>query len=279
MKTNTKLLFAKIILKFLLFFGFKKKIVIKRNDINWSLDISEGIDLSLFLFGSFQKKLTNSIFYFIKKEKKQFSYFNIIDVGSNVGDKSLSLAKMLLDNDIKKFKIYSIEPTDYAFEKQIKNINLNIRLRKKILNYKIFVSSNKTKPSKIFSSWNLDSDDKKHNQHGGILKNIDKKTKIISLDEFIKKNKIKKKIIIKIDVDGFEMNVLKSLKKTLSSKSPVIFMEYAPYAFAEHGYSITEFYNFLKKYNYIIYDLNFKRLKTIKINDGSSKDIILIKDK
>ena len=70
MKTNTKLLFAKIILKFLLFFDFKKKIVIKRNDINWSLDISEGIDLSLFLFGSFQKKLTNSIFYFIKKEKK-----------------------------------------------------------------------------------------------------------------------------------------------------------------------------------------------------------------
>ena len=70
---------------------------------------------------------------------------------------------MLLDNDIKKFKIFSIEPTDYAFEKQIKNINLNIRLRKKILNYKIFVSSNKTKPSKIFSSWNLDSDDKKHN--------------------------------------------------------------------------------------------------------------------
>ena len=278
MKTNTKLLFARIILKFLLFFGFKRKLIITRNGVNWSLDISEGIDLSLFLFGSFQKNLTNSIFNFIERKKDQFSYFNIIDVGSNIGDKSLLLTKILLDNDIQKFKIFSIEPTDYAFKKQIQNLKLNLNLKKKIFNYKYFISSNQKKPSKIFSSWNLDSDKKRHNKHGGILKKINNKTKIISLDEFIKKNNIKEKIIIKIDVDGFEIDVIKSLKKTLKNKSPIIFMEYAPYAFIEYGYSISDFFNFLDKYNYKIYDLNFNRLQKINIDDGSSIDVILIKD-
>ena len=52
MKTNSKILIAKIIFKILIFFGFKKKTIVKRNDIKWKIDISEGIDLSIFLFGA-----------------------------------------------------------------------------------------------------------------------------------------------------------------------------------------------------------------------------------
>ena len=96
------------------------------------------------------KKLILSIFKFIKKERNKFDYFNIIDVGSNIGDKSLSLTKKLLDNGINNFKIFSIEPTDYAFDKQIKNIQLNPKLEKKISNYKIFISSKKKEYFKSF---------------------------------------------------------------------------------------------------------------------------------
>jgi len=82
---------------------------------------------------------------------------------------------------------------------------------------------------------------------------------------------------LKIDVDGFEMNVLKSAVQTLIKRNPIIFIEYAPYSFYEYGSSTKEFYNFLEKYNYKIYDLNFNKLNKIKIIDGSSTDIILIK--
>ena len=75
MKTNTKLFFAKIIFKLLLAIGFNKNLIISRNKIRWDLDISEGIDLSLFLFGSFQKKLTLSIFNLIKKKEKSIFIF------------------------------------------------------------------------------------------------------------------------------------------------------------------------------------------------------------
>ena len=63
------------------------------------------------------------------------SNFNIIDVGSNIGDKSLSLSKKLIDKNFFDFKIFSVEPTDYAFKKQIKNINLNPNLKKKNISF------------------------------------------------------------------------------------------------------------------------------------------------
>ena len=191
----------------------------------------------------------------------------------------MNQTKKLLNKDFYDFKIFSVEPTDYAFKKQMRNINLNPSLKKKILPFKFYISNNKFKPQKIYSSWKLDSKITPHKVHRGILKEINKSTKTITLDKFVQKNKIKNKIILKIDVDGFEMDVLKSFTKTLYNKDPIIFMEYAPYALEEYGSSVVEFNNFLKKYKYKTYDLNFKKLDKINITDGSSKDIVLIKDK
>ena len=47
----------------------------------------------------------------------------------------------------------------------------------------------------------------------------------------------------------------------------------------EHGSSVKEFNKFLYKYNYSIFDLNFKKLKKINISSGTSADIVLIKNK
>ena len=69
MKTNTKILIAKIIYFFLSFFLHKKNFLIKRNSINWNIDLSEGIDLSIFLFGSFQSEITDSIVKLISRKK------------------------------------------------------------------------------------------------------------------------------------------------------------------------------------------------------------------
>ena len=59
MKTITKVKIAKLIFNLLILFGFNKENIVKRNSIKWKLDISEGIDLSIFLFGAFQKGVVN----------------------------------------------------------------------------------------------------------------------------------------------------------------------------------------------------------------------------
>lgn len=276
MKTNTKIFIAKIIYFFLSFFLLKKILLIRRNGINWSLDLSEGIDLSIFLFGSFQSKITDSIVKLISKKKKL--RFNIIDIGSNIGDKALTLSHKLIKKNIQNFKIYSIEPTDFAYNKQIINLNLNPKLKKKISIFKSIISNKKKIPSSIYSSWNLKQKKNRHKVHGGILKKINKKTKISTLDSFIKKNKIKNNVILKIDTDGYEMEILKSFKNYIKKKNPIIFMEYAPYALKEYGTSIDYFYSFLSKNNYQVFDLKLNKIDKIKIREGSSVDIVLIKN-
>jgi len=58
MKTKSKIFLAKIVSKIITFFISKNQTVI-RNKINWSLNLDEGIDLSIFLFGSSEKKVLN----------------------------------------------------------------------------------------------------------------------------------------------------------------------------------------------------------------------------
>ena len=151
MKTITKVNIAKLIFHTLSIMGFNKKRLVKRNSINWELDLSEGIDLSIFLFGHFQNEITKSIFSMIRNVRKyDKKLISIIDVGSNIGDKSLSLTKKLIDYKINNFKIFSIEPTEFAYQKQLKNLKLNSSLKKKLtyINY-IFQIRKKEKKAHI----------------------------------------------------------------------------------------------------------------------------------
>ena len=60
MKTKHKILFAKIIFFFLSKFKIENKKVL-RNNIKWNLDLSEGIDLSVYLFGKFEFEIIKAI--------------------------------------------------------------------------------------------------------------------------------------------------------------------------------------------------------------------------
>ena len=106
MKTKYKIQIAKTISFFLKLF-YKKNQVHKRDGIKWSLDLNEGIDLSIFLFGTSEKKIRN-LKYLFKSDSK----LTIIDIGANIGSISLPLAKIF-----NKSKIFAIEPTNYAFKK------------------------------------------------------------------------------------------------------------------------------------------------------------------
>jgi FkbM family methyltransferase len=277
MQTNKKLLLAKFLSFILLkIFKFKVTQIVARKDINYKLNLRQGIDLSIFIFGSFQSKITSILTKIILNKKNQ-KFFSVLDIGSNIGDKSLSLAKNLLNKKIKNFLIYSIEPTEFAINKQIENLNLNKELKKKIRIFTLFITNTKNNIKEAFSSWDLF---KKNNIiHGGQKKLFSKNTKSISLDNFIKNNKIKNVLLIKIDVDGNELDVLYSAKKFLLKNSPYIIIEFSQSALEAKGVSINNFYKFIKNINYSIYDLNLKKItKNIPISINSSIDVLLVKN-
>ena len=271
MKTKYKIFFGKLIFHILSLF-LPQRIQVLRNNIKWDLDLSEGIDLHIFIFGAFETEIVKCA-----KKLKLNKFNNIIDIGANFGAQTLQIA-----DEFKNSKIFSIEPTNYAYEKLSKNINLNKELKKNISTHKLFLGSeNQEKPDGIYSSWNLNSKKTKHATHLGEKKDTDN-SQSKTLDQFIIENKIYELDFIKLDVDGYEYYVLKGGFNFLKKKKPPIFMELAPYLYDEYGYNQERIINLIKSLNYEFYDLkNLKKIINIKkkidkIKYGSSENILLM---
>lgn len=269
-KTNTKIFFATIISKIITLFINKKR-VIKRNNIKYDLDLSEGIDLRIFLNFREERGLFNLKNILPKKGK-----YNFIDIGANIGTVSLALS-----NEFKNSKIYAIEPTDYAYNKFKKNLSLNPNLNNNIKSYQLFIGKRPLK--NIFASWKLNfKKDDKHYVHKGLKKETNGKS--ITLDNFVEK--IGRKIdFVKIDTDGHEYEVLQSGIKFLKRDKPIIHIEFAPYLHSEYGFFTENIIDLIqKKLNYEFYTENLNKIKNIReysktIINTSENFFLLIKGK
>ena len=214
----------------------------------------------------------NGISTMIKEERDLGAI--IIDIGANIGSVSLIIAKKF-----KNSRVFAIEPTNYAFQKLSKNLDLNDDLKDKVFLKQLFISDNK-KPQKVWSSWNFEKSDNKHQKHMGTLKEI-KENSYIGLEKFIEIEKLKNVDFIKLDVDGYELDVLKSGETFLAKTKPIIFIEIAPYLYPEFGYSCEELVKFIISLNYSFHDENLIKIEDIfsvinNIKDGSSRNFFLI---
>lgn len=256
LSTKLKIKCASLISNFLIIFLGDKNRIITRNNINYCINLREGIDLGIFLGIKNEESISNIEKITNINEKK-----TIIDIGANIGSVSLPLAK-LFKNSI----IISVEPTVYAFSKLKKNINLNPNLKKRINLQNIFVSNKNKIIREVHSSWNFSDNDKKHKIHLGTLKKTSLKSK--KLDDIC--SKIKNIKFIKIDVDGHELDVLKSGKKIIMKHKPFIYFEFAPYLYKEFGYTSKTLINFIQReLNYLFYDENL--IKVLNISDFVKK--------
>ena len=279
MKTSTKIFIAKFISNFIRFliksFGKNiKKIVTKRNQIFFSLDLTEGIDFAIFL-NLYEKKVLNFYSKIVKPN------FTIIDIGSNIGFHTLNFAKLC-----SKGKVYSIEPTFFAFSKLKHNISLNTDLKKIIIFEQIFFSRlriNKKK-EKVYASWPLIKTKKKtHPVLMGQEKGISN-AKVECLDKYILRKKINNVDMIKIDVDGNEYDVLKSGTKTIINFKPIIMIEFCPYLHKDKD--LDYLLKFFNKLNYKFINssnsqvLELKCIEDLKqnIGYGSSENFFLISE-
>jgi len=270
MKTKYKILLAKIIF-FLISLIKKKKLVrVHKNNINWELDLSEGIDLSVYIFGKFEYEIITAIAK--HKLSKNPIFF---DIGANVGVQTLQLKEYFKDSTI-----HSFEPTNFGYNKLKNNILLNPKINKKIFINQTFLSNKKKDiPKQVYASWNLKNKKTVHKKHFGSLKKTINASSF-KLDTYIKNKKIKKIDFIKLDVDGHELDVLKSGYNFLKEKKVPIIFEVAPYLYKEYGYTHYDLINLFKELGYRFYDIyNLKKIIDINkfilsIADGTSTTLI-----
>lgn len=164
----------------------------------------------LYLYGFFDKEEIDLIKNIVNSTDV------VLDVGSNIGYHSLMISKIIGN----KGKIYAFEPYDKNFAILHKNILLNNTNNIKLNN--IALGDKNMKGSlKVFKDYAYNSllNLKRLPQVGT------EKVRMEQLDTFVYKRKINRIDLIKIDVEGFELNVLKGAKRTLREYKPKIVCE------------------------------------------------------
>ena len=165
----------------------------------------------------------------------------LFDIGSHIGAYTLKNSKL-----IKKGKVFSFEPDTEAYRMLTKNIKLSNA--KNIKPFKIAVSDKEGEKQLYATKFGTGGSSLFLTEREREL-NVSEKVKIISLDSFVKNNKINKIDIIKMDTEGAEILILKGAKKSLKKFKPKLIIEPHP-----NVYDIEELKNTLKKLGYQIFE-------------------------
>jgi len=276
MKTKTKLTIARSLSRVVRtgrhIWGRGNIVTCRRSGLRWELDLAEGIDLSIYCFGTFEPEIVG----FASRVVRQNG--TVIDIGANIGAHTLRFAELVGPHG----KVFAFEPTDYAFSKLTRNIALNPDLVPRIHAFQALLaaSSDQAKPNGICSSWPLESTGTVHAVHMGEAKSLQGAC-VTTLDDVARQLVWKAIDLVKLDVDGNELFVLQGARTFLTENHPPILIEFAPYLYAEFGYSLRDLSGLLASMGYQCQLLpaqrrvDFDRLPEI-IGDGRSINVLLV---
>lgn len=238
----------------------QNRTVIKNVDgISYELDLTEVIDSAIYFNQSREPHTTNALKRLCKPG------MIVIDIGANVGSHTLPLAKSVGN----KGKVYAIEPVPWALDKLRKNLALNHFTNVQIHPIALSNYTDENAEFSLRASFKTTSENPV-NKDGGLSEswwNACEKVsvKVETLDNFIVKENIPHVDVIKIDVDGYEVKVLKGAVKTLKSNTPSILMELAPSWLEDKGDSVEMLLDMLAKMDYVILnEASFEEIPNIK---------------
>ncbi len=199
----------------------------------WDISGTVSVDVNgneLVLFSNCDDHYTRDLFYGIDREKSELEVWTILaeksntifDIGANTGIYSLLSAKVN-----PSAKIYAFEPNPVNSRRLKKNIELNDC--DTIFHFETAVGD--TESDVKFSVPANDEISLVSSAVGSFSEsffNINYKEIEVpqtTLDVFVEQKKISKVDLIKIDVEYYELNVLKGALKTLTEQSPAILCE------------------------------------------------------
>jgi FkbM family methyltransferase len=215
--------------------------------------------------GSFEPEVTN---YLIEQFKSRNKFF--IDVGAHHGFFSC------LANANKVEKIYSIEPDNLNFKVLRSNLAKNGFLRN-TKSIKIAVGENFGK-MKLYGFGTGNSAIQKWS--GNVSRRV-KSTTVDKLDSILSSDLPLKNAVVKIDVEGFELQVIKGALSTISSAINVIFIIELSWQRDDYNSPIigielklNEIINFFEQNSYYIYSFAQSNGMDISLEKVSREQII-----
>ncbi|MGZ3757843.1 MAG: FkbM family methyltransferase [Mucilaginibacter sp.] len=177
-----------------------------------------------------------------------------LDIGANIGLQSLRMSRSVSPTG----KVYAFEPIEYLQQKFKNNIALNKASNVELLPFALSDEASETDFKIDKSAWNQGTFSLMNNAGS------DSQRVLIKVgDDLPEIQALTQLALIKIDVEGFENQVLKGLKKTLAKHKPRLIFEYDYNYWVAAGQDITDCFNFLQALDYAIYQINSLSCKLV----------------
>lgn len=215
--------------------------------LNYRLDLSQGIDFAIYLFGRFEPSTAAAISRVVQPGHVA------LDIGANIGAHTLRIARQVGETG----RVFAFEPTDFAFSKLMTNLRLNPSLKDRVTAIQCFLgaSASADTPPAIYSSWPLTKAGDLHKVHLGASMTTGQAT-TQRLDDIIDAHNIMRVDVVKMDVDGFECDVLDGASLMMERDRPTFIVELAPYVLEERGSSLKAILDRFLSLDYQFFTLN-----------------------
>jgi len=237
-----------------------KLINIKRDGVSWLI---QGHDLNEFYI-AVRKTHSPLLLETLNNEIKTNNFKVFWDIGANIGAVSLPILKKFDEVNAVLF-----EPSAEVAGRLIRNLSNNPDLFQRSIVLNLALSDSEGINNFYVSNEAFNSGTAglgiSHNRFQFAVR-----VQTYTGDSLIASGKCPVPEIIKIDVEGFEFEVLQGLKQTLINHHPPIIFEHAVYRLKERKLAYDEVTNFLESLGYAIYRLsNHKRITPADLDDDA----------
>jgi len=233
---STKYFFCKLIPDNVLYKQPTNRSIV-RNGVKFRVDISDHMQWLIYFGHNIENRST---LYNLAKDK-----LSILDVGSNVGETALNMSKL----SHPKSTVYAIEANPETFKALKLNCNLNPSLN--VRQFNIGLSDQITSMVINQRSERNKGADQLKAISGNITDGLEDVIEVKPIDYLIEAKELPTDIdLIKIDVEGMELQVLKGAKALLERCSPVLFFEFSESNFKGYNYKGEDVLEYLKSFQY-----------------------------
>ncbi len=197
----------------------------------------------------------------------------VIDIGGHAGQFTKIFSKLSENGHV-----YTFEPGNYAYSilrivKRLKNLN-NVSI------FKMGISSHDgdstlSVPIKKSGSIGYGRSCIGNNV---FEKSIDEKIQLVTLDTFVKQQKIPHIQFIKIDVEGHEISVLEGAQKTIKAYNPAVMIEINKNHLSKFSKTPEDVVLFFEKFGYAYKRLDEKTGHLVKDQSLCDTDYIFYKE-
>ena len=225
--------------------------------------LTQNIILNIYNFKVYGSNNKNKTSYFLLKKCEFGDYHELntikkisnqnkilfLDCGCNYGFYSLYVASLSHEN-----KIISIDASKNTLKEFRKNLSLN-----NFLNIKIYNNVISNQDGQIITFKESEKDWESSITHQNYKSYLSSIIKSVKIDTLVQDYNLEKyKIIIKLEIEGNEMNAIQGSLELIKKSSPFIIIEFSKYIFNKKD-NIEYLKDFLLRYDYSIFDTNNKK--------------------